>query len=190
MEEWKDVKGYEGYYQVSNLGRVKSLERRSACGRYIIKKKFLKVRVINKKYKGIGLYKEGKLKLITIHRLIALNFIQNPENKPCVNHINGNKFDNNVSNLEWVTHSENTIHAYNSGFFGNIQIFVKLEHKKNSEITFHRSKNQASEYMGYNKCYLAKRTQEKRPNENQKWRWEYIDEKTYKKITNNQTSCI
>jgi hypothetical protein len=113
-EIWKDVLGREGEYQVSNFGRVKSLERRSAHKKIhnrIIKEKILKP------YLGIyySVYfakKEGVSKGKLVHRLIAIAFIPNPKNKYAVNHINGVKTDNRIENLEWCTKGENERHAY------------------------------------------------------------------------------
>ena len=123
MEEvWKDVKGYEGYYQVSNLGNIKSLERiiensGTLTGYYKVKERILKPRE-NKNRNGyyeLSLRKDGKEKRFKVHRLVACAFIENPYNKPEVNHIDGNKSNNCVSNLEWTTSKENKEHAWNMG---------------------------------------------------------------------------
>jgi hypothetical protein len=106
MEEvWKEVIGYEGLYQVSNLGKVKS-----------IKKNILLKPVFDKRgYNMVSLYINGKGKTNKIHRIIAIAFIPNPENKPQVNHKDCNKNNNSVENLEWNTNRENIQHAYNNG---------------------------------------------------------------------------
>ena len=105
MEEeiWKPIKDFEGYYEVSNIGRVRSLNyKRTGKG------KILKNIEDYKGYLEVGLTKNGKRKQFKIHRLVAEAFIPNPENKPCIDHINTVKSDNRVENLRWVTYKENS----------------------------------------------------------------------------------
>lgn len=119
-EIWKDISGYEGLYQVSNLGRVKSLSRKTKAGiknnDWVIRKdKILKVRKETKGYLNVALYKNNIPKSKKIHRLVAEAFIDNVLNKPQINHIDGNKTNNRVENLEWCDNSENQLHAYKMG---------------------------------------------------------------------------
>lgn len=104
MEEevWKPIKDYEGLYEISNLGRVKSLNY-GGTG----KGKVLKNIERSNGYLGVRLTKNGKTKAFKVHRLVAEAFIPNPEDKPCVDHINTIKNDNRVENLRWATHKEN-----------------------------------------------------------------------------------
>ena len=103
IEEWKPVVGYEGLYEVSNLGRVKSLGNE-----YSRKEKILKQRKDKYGYLIINIYKEGKIKTCKVHRLVANAFLENPNNYPCVNHIDENPLNNQVDNLEWCTHQYNS----------------------------------------------------------------------------------
>lgn len=103
MEVWKDIEGYEGLYQVSNLGRI----RRD--------KKIKKPHVDHGGYLTVWLCKHSVQKCLKVHRLVASAFLSNPEGKRTVNHINGVKTDNRVENLEWATHSENINHANKTG---------------------------------------------------------------------------
>lgn len=101
-EVWKDIKGYEGLYQVSNLGRVKRLK-----GKYMSKERILKQFPNKHGYLLVSLCKTGKQKSFAVHRLVALQFIPKVKNKPEVNHIDEDKTNNMSSNLEWCTRVEN-----------------------------------------------------------------------------------
>lgn len=109
-EIWKDVVGYEGRYQVSSMGRVKSLERKDRLGR-TVKERILKPGVVGSGYLMISLYAGGKQKMFFVHRLVCQAFHENPDNKPQVNHINEDKADNRACNLEWSTAKENNNHG-------------------------------------------------------------------------------
>ena len=131
-EIWKDIENYEGYYQISNLGRVKSLNRtvKRSDGRVEYRKgTLMKTRISNSNKaknknasdrESITLNKDGNTKYHLIHRLVAKAFIPNPENKKTVNHIDGNPLNNIVTNLEWATYSENVKHAYDNGLYPNV----------------------------------------------------------------------
>ena len=109
MEEiWKDIEGYEGLYQVSNLGRVKSLGRKvkKINGKMNVCEKILKPGIGNG-YKKVSLWKNNSSKMFLIHRLVALAFIPNNENLPIVNHKDENRLNNAVDNLEWCTYEYN-----------------------------------------------------------------------------------
>lgn len=112
MEEWRDVYGYEGFYQVSSKGRVRSLDRESSGKKY--RGKILSSKVAAG-YRIVGLCKDGKKASQRVHRLVARAFIENPDNLSEVNHLDGNKNNNCVENLEWCTSRENKIHAWVTG---------------------------------------------------------------------------
>ncbi len=119
-EEWKDISGYEGLYQVSNLGNVKSLN----FGR-LGRPQNLKIGEHHTGYRIVVLAKNKVRKTKLVHVLVASAFIPNPENKPCVNHIDGNKSNNFIGNLEWVTRSENTQHAIRTGLRADSNMWGK-----------------------------------------------------------------
>ena len=114
MEEWKDIEGYEGLYQVSNLGRVKSLVRETPFtnrwGQRVTrtrKEMIMRPKEQTNGYLTICLRNCGT-KWISVHRLVAQAFVENPDNKPQIDHIDGNKHNNCVENLHWVTAAENS----------------------------------------------------------------------------------
>jgi len=115
-EIWKDIKGYEGFYQVSNFGRVKSLNRIIIHGNNTINRngKVLKPYTSNKGYLVVDLY-NGKRFAVKVHRLVGLTFIPNPLNLPQINHKDCNNQNNYVDNLEWCDNSQNQLHAYANG---------------------------------------------------------------------------
>lgn len=134
MEVWKDIKGYQGYYQVSNFGRVKSLDRivtYSDKKVHSLKGKILKPMITKHGYETVDLRKNQKRKTSKIHRLVAIAFLKNKKNKPQVNHIDGVKTNNNLSNLEWVNNSENIRHAYKKGLINT----AKGERHAQSKLT-------------------------------------------------------
>lgn len=117
-EVWKDIPGYVGHYQVSSLGNVRSVDREvhrgGATGNICMSGKTLAQHRTPKGYCRVQLVLSGVAKNHMVHRLVADAFLKNLENKPVVNHINGIKHDNRLANLEWATHCENQIHAYDT----------------------------------------------------------------------------
>lgn len=119
-EIWKPIKGYEGLYDISNMGRVKSLSRTiynegNYAKQFKSKEKILKSVDDGNGYMKVFLYNDGHRKHYKVHRLVAEAFILNPKNKPEINHIDGNKMNNVYSNLEWCDRSYNVKHAWDTG---------------------------------------------------------------------------
>ena len=131
QEEWLPCPDYEDSYEVSNLGRVRSVDRVSGSRPGIIKGKVLKPFLNRRKYLEVNLFKNSKSIPKIIHRLVAKAFLDNPENKSQVNHKDGNKLNNSISNLEWFTNSENQKHAYRLG----LQPSRIGENNSNTKIT-------------------------------------------------------
>lgn len=145
------IKGFEGYYEISNLGRVKSVDRVvlfSDGRKRKYKSRFIKYKT-NLPYLIAPLIISQKQKFIPVHRLIAIHFIPNPDNKPFINHKDCNKRNNSLDNLEWCSHAENTEHAVSNS------LFKKGENHGNSKLS-----NSAAMYIKTSKesgVYLSKK---------------------------------
>ena len=150
-EIWKDIEGYEGLYQISNLGRVKRLGHQ--CGAIYRNEHLLKP-CLRDRYLSVRLSKNGKVKNCNIHRLVASAFIPNPNNYDVVNHIDTNRMNNNVNNLEWCTQSYNCIHAVNNGIASKQNDVLITNVKDNSTLKF-KSANSASKYLGFDRQWIA-----------------------------------
>lgn len=113
-ENWLPVKGYEDFYEVSDLGNIRTIERYITLPThsYLKKSKFLTQYEDGRGYLHVKLYNgKGKPKSVTSHRIVASTFIPNLQDKPQINHIDGNKLNNKLENLEWCTHEENMFHV-------------------------------------------------------------------------------
>ena len=156
-ERWKDIEGYEGLYQISDYGRVKRLSVCRKCNRYYKKGRFYNERIMNLTISKYGYLKEqlfnieGMFKTISIHRLVAQAFIPNPENKPQVNHINGDKTDNRVENLEWCTNGENGKHAWDNNL--RTRNFGKNNHESKPILQYTLNGELLKEYESLNQVY-------------------------------------
>lgn len=139
-EIWKDIQGYEGLYQISNMGRVKSLERTRNMNLPGHKKPApVRERILkfgqSQGYQAVTLAKCGVNRKIRVHKLVALAFVPNPDRKPEINHKDGNKHNNIAENLEWVTPKENIRHAINTGL---ITSFPSNKGRRHTEETLRR----------------------------------------------------
>ena len=180
-EEWRDIKGYEGKYQVSNLGRVKSLKDR--YGNY--REKILSMRSNKGGYKRVGLWKNGEGKTYYIHRLVAEVFIPNPNNYLEVNHKDENKQNNKVENLEWCSREYNN--NYGTKTQRASEKIKGSKHPKSRKvlcITTGKKFNfikEAAEYYSINKVTISKcckgkyKSAGKHPVTGEELVWKYID---------------
>lgn len=112
-EEWRPINGFEGLYEISSYGRVKSFKSHPSG-------KILKPNLDSNGYPKISLSKKGAKKDTTVHRLVAEAYLPRADGKTCVNHIDGNKANNRLDNLEWCTYSENIKHAIRTGLYSGI----------------------------------------------------------------------
>lgn len=129
MEEWKDISGYEGIYQVSSFGRVRSVDRivNGPKTKKKIKGRMIVLRNHGSGYKTVNLWKDNNFHIAYVHRIVAEAFIPIQEGKHEVNHIDNCKSNNNVDNLEWCTHQENGFHAHRGGFNRSSKKVVMLD---------------------------------------------------------------
>ena len=159
MEVWKDIIGYEGLYQISNLGNIKSYPKKyQHCDTVI-----LNPSTNQYGYKYVCLYKNGKCKNYLIHRLVAMNFIPNPDNLPQINHKDENKINNCVNNLEWCSNEYNA--AYGTRNIRNsITQGTKISQydKHNNYIASYHSINQAAKITGISQGNISSVIQRRR----------------------------
>lgn len=118
-EVWKDIEGFESFYQVSSAGRIKSLSRKIIRKRSSVEEtlpeRIMSVKKRTNYYPKVSLSKNGKVRYFKVHKLVALAFLQKDSAKNQVNHVDGDKTNNNVANLEWISPSDNIKHARDSG---------------------------------------------------------------------------
>ena len=180
IEVWKDIQGYEGYYQVSNLGRVRSLDRNvqhnTKHGNVALRKgKILKCKKDLDGYSIINLSKQNNRTNKKVCRLVAQAFIPNFQNKPQVNHKDGNKSNDNVENLEWVTAKENMQHALKTGLRCDIKRRKRVAQydMENNLIKIWNGIQEASKVTKANHitdCCKGRR------NKSKGYKWRYVDE--------------
>lgn len=145
-ETWAQIKGYDGKYLISTKGRIYSAKRDRYLNPYINKYGYL----------VIDLSHHGKRKNVRVHRLVAEAFIPNPDNKPEVNHLDGDKTNCQVSNLEWSTRSENLLHAYQTGLRAPTWKAVVAFNKDGEFVSYFKSMKEAEEQTGISHYCISK----------------------------------
>ena len=158
MEEWKDIPNFEGLYEVSDKGRVRSKEGKTTYtkrhGVRLWKSRMLKEKNPNGRDVRVDLWKDGVPHGRLVHRLVAKAFHPNPENKPTINHKDGNPRNNNKENIEWATYEENSNHAFDNDLMSS-NIKVKLKCKKNGSDFEFRSMAKGGEFLERNPGYIS-----------------------------------
>ncbi|MCG2197232.1 NUMOD4 motif-containing HNH endonuclease [Staphylococcus epidermidis] len=156
-EKWRDVVGYEGIYEVSNKGRVRTHKNKTTYtkkhGVRHWRQRYLKDKTPNGRDVRVSLWKDGKHKDFLVHRLVAFAFMPVIKGKECINHIDGNPKNNNVENLEWCNHLENNRHAFETGLM-HTNMAVKLINHLGIEYKF-ISMSRASQFLGRNNGYIS-----------------------------------
>lgn len=186
-EVWVSVKGYEGYYEVSNTGKVRSVERTiillSRNGKprpSVYKSKELKLVVEHKKKHNnlprlyVTLSKDCITKRFYVHRLIAETFIPNPAELPEVNHIDGNPLNNNVNNLEWSSRLDNVRHAFENKLIKTERAVAKLHPKTLEIIETYKSESEACRQHNVTQGKILRSMQ--RNGTSCGYKWKYLDE--------------
>ena len=187
MEIWANIKGFENLYKISTYGRIKSLGNGKSTNTETKKERVLKSNYSLTGYEKIKLFKDGKRYYFSVHRLVAQTFLANEENKKEVNHKDGNKGNNNVDNLEWVTSSENQLHAFKNGLqksrMGKDHVQSKSVRQldlNGNLIRIFESVNQVKRELGFNSFGIIKCCKkEKKYNTAYKFKWEYDNNKCY-----------
>lgn len=165
-EIWRNVVGYEGIYEVSDLGRVRTSKTKTTYskkhGVRHWKQRILKPKICKRGDSRVSLWKDGKEKTFLVHRLVAMAFLPNPKNKKTVNHIDGDPINNQLENLEWATYEENNNHAFDNRLIKSATGVI-LVNKNTKEIMFFRSLAKASDFLGKNTGYLSAALKQKKP---------------------------
>ena len=176
-ETWEKVPGFDGFYEISNMGKVRSLTRfrGNGNGGYYQKGRIL-LGWISGGYKTFCICFLGSRKFFQLHRMLAIVFIPNPENKPCINHKNGKKLDNRLKNLEWVTYAENNKHAYDIGLKEGSDKRAVIQYDLNGRfIQEFDSAMRASKVTGILRQHIVRHLSGKRPTAGY-FLWKYKDQ--------------
>jgi hypothetical protein len=172
--EWKKVKGYELFYEVSNTGIVRSLDRESknGWGKIIRKGKVLKQSIDGHGYYRVKLWKNKTKKTIRVHKIVLSSFVENVNNLPHTNHKDCNKLNNNINNLEWCSASYNQKHAYENGMRKSNKE-TKVYCKTNNTCKKYSSMQRASIDINKNRNYIGLCIK-RNIYENKEYSWELI----------------
>lgn len=165
-EIWKDVVGYEGIYEVSNTGRVRSKDGKVTYSKLHGKRKW-KGRILKEKNPTgrdvrVSLWKDNKERSWLVHQLVAKAFILNPKGFNQINHIDGNPRNNHVNNLEWTNYTLNNNHAFDNDLIGTNKRVV-LRNLKSGELLEFRSMSKTDEYLGKYNGFVSSALREKKP---------------------------
>jgi len=162
--KWKDAVGYEGIYEVSSCGQVRSHKDKTTYSeRHGVrewKQRTLKQKISKDNTCRVSLYKNKKERTWLVHRLVAKAFIPMVEGKEYINHIDGSRLNNSIENLEWCNHTENNNHAFDTGLMTSNNRIVLVCVNENKPHYF-RSMAHASEFLGYNSAYLSNKLKTK-----------------------------
>ena len=185
MENWKDIENYKGLYQVSDCGRIKSLARDIYCQNGTVhrtKEKILVQNLDKNGYQYVCLSKNGKRKFMFVHRLVAIAFIPNPENKPQVNHIDEVKTNNTVENLEWCSAQYNTNYGTRNERSVQNHKYPKLGNHQRAKVVFCEELNKtfdcitsAGKVLGVNRVSISQACSGKQ-NTAGGFHWKYADD--------------
>lgn len=157
QEVWKNITGYENIYEVSNRGRIRSSKNKTTKskrhGTRVWRQRVLKQKISKDNSCRVDLWKKKQAKTMLVHRLVAEEFIPKEKGKHFINHIDGNRLNNFVENLEWCTNKENNNHAFVNGLMPTNK-FVVLEDLTNGDLKKFTSLSKASEFVGRNHNYI------------------------------------
>lgn len=156
--EWRDVVGYEGIYEVSNAGEVRSKEGKTTFterhGTRRWKQRILKQKISKDNTCRVSLWIDGKERTWLVHRIVAEAFLSREESRDYINHIDGNRLNNHVSNLEWCDHAENNNHAFDNDLIQTGRKIVLVD-KTTKEVHYFRSMAKADVHLGKYPGYLS-----------------------------------
>lgn len=171
MEIWKDIPGYEGYYQASNKGRIKSLLfQNNVCNKKYPREKILKEKKSKDNCLRVDLWKNGQHKTWLTYRLVAMAFLGIPKDKKTtVNHKDGNRLNNNIDNLEWLSLADNIRHGFENNLYSH-QTKTKVINKHTKEEYIFASMSKASKYIGHGEKYISDKVR-KNILENELYKW-------------------